>query len=97
VLQAFLRMYGRRPPCLVAHPAARPPPCLGGLGESVLWMLVDSLEGSDGFSRHNFNAVVSQRDLHETFLPAFQTCVAAAPEQIMCRYVRHPLPCLHAK
>ena len=46
-----------------------------------------SLEGADGFSRHNFNAVVSQRDLHETFLPAFKTCVqAGAPEQIMCSY-----------
>jgi beta-glucosidase-like glycosyl hydrolase len=45
-----------------------------------------SLEGSDGFTRHNFNAVVSKRDLHETFLPAFQTCVAAQPEQIMCSY-----------
>ena len=43
-----------------------------------------SLEGSDGFTRHNFNAVVSQRDLHETFLPSFKTCVAAQPEQIMC-------------
>jgi|EP01043_Picozoa_sp_COSAG02_P033554 hypothetical protein len=78
------------PTCPPAPPPAYPPPCLGGLDESVLWMLVDSLEGSDGFSRHNFNAVVSQRDLHETFLPAFQTCVAAAPEQIMCRYVISP-------
>ena len=43
-----------------------------------------SLEGADGFTRHNFNAEVSKRDLAETFLPAFATCVAAAPEQIMC-------------
>jgi len=45
-----------------------------------------SLEGSDGFTRHNFNAKVSMRDLHETFLPAFAACVAAMPEQIMCSY-----------
>ena len=68
-----------------AGPSSRPPACLGGLGESALWMLADSLE-DPMVSRHNFNAVVSQRDLHETFLPAFQTCVAAAPEQIMCSY-----------
>jgi len=43
-----------------------------------------SLEGADGFTRHNFNAEVSKRDLAETFMPAFATCVAAAPEQIMC-------------
>lgn len=60
---------------------------------SAVAVVVDSLEGSDGFTRHNFNAVVSQRDLHETFLPAFQTCVAAAPEQIMCRYAAACYPC----
>ena len=63
---------------------------------SAVSVVVDSLEGSDGFTRHNFNAIVSQRDLHETFLPAFQTCVAADPEQIMCRYAAVCYSCFEA-
>eukprot|EP00656_Telonema_subtile_P014739 TRINITY_DN17617_c0_g1_i1.p1 TRINITY_DN17617_c0_g1~~TRINITY_DN17617_c0_g1_i1.p1 ORF type:complete len:529 (-),score=105.74 TRINITY_DN17617_c0_g1_i1:56-1642(-) len=45
-----------------------------------------SLEDADGFTRHDFNAQVSARDLSETYLPAFQACVAAKPEQVMCSY-----------
>jgi beta-glucosidase-like glycosyl hydrolase len=45
-----------------------------------------SLEGADGFTRHNFDAKVTPRDLAETYQPAFTACVAAQPEQIMCSY-----------
>eukprot|EP00039_Didymoeca_costata_P006293 m.88967 g.88967 ORF g.88967 m.88967 type:complete len:909 (-) comp13199_c0_seq1:177-2903(-) len=45
-----------------------------------------SLENSDGFSRHTFNAIVSPRDLTETYHPAFAMCMGAQPEQIMCSY-----------
>ena len=45
-----------------------------------------SLEDSDGFTRHNFNAAVTARDLAETYLPPFAACVAAKPEQVMCSY-----------
>ena len=45
-----------------------------------------SLEDSDGFTRHNFSANVSKRDLSETYLPAFRACAAACAEQIMCSY-----------
>jgi beta-glucosidase-like glycosyl hydrolase len=45
-----------------------------------------SLESSDGFTRHDFNAIVSKRDLAETYLVPFQACAAAGVEQIMCRY-----------
>mmetsp|Transcript_4933 Transcript_4933/g.14906 ORF Transcript_4933/g.14906 Transcript_4933/m.14906 type:complete len:922 (+) Transcript_4933:43-2808(+) len=45
-----------------------------------------SLESSDGFSRHTFNAVISPRDLTETYLPPFAMCIAAKPEEIMCSY-----------
>lgn len=46
----------------------------------------DSLENSDGYTRHNYSAIVSRRELAETFLPPFEACVAAAPEQVMCSY-----------
>lgn len=36
--------------------------------------------------RHEFNAEVSQKDLWETYLPAFQALVDAKVESIMCAY-----------
>jgi hypothetical protein len=45
---------------------------------------LDSLEDSDGYTRHNFNAIITDRDLHETYLPPFAMCVAVKPEEIMC-------------
>eukprot|EP00040_Diaphanoeca_grandis_P005636 m.33801 g.33801 ORF g.33801 m.33801 type:complete len:925 (+) comp16874_c0_seq1:89-2863(+) len=46
-----------------------------------------SLESSDGFSRHDFNAIVNKQDLTETYNTPFAMCVLnAAPEQIMCSY-----------
>ena len=36
--------------------------------------------------RYGFNAVVSEVDLHTTFLPAFQSCVEAGSFSIMCSY-----------
>merc|ERR1719440_903597 len=45
-----------------------------------------SLEDSDGFTRHTFDANVSMRDLAETYLPAFKACAAAGAEQVMCSY-----------
>ena len=38
--------------------------------------------------RHEFNAVVSQKDLYETYLPAFEQLVSSDVESIMCAYNR---------
>ncbi|KAA3615824.1 MAG: glycoside hydrolase family 3 protein [Calditrichaeota bacterium] len=38
--------------------------------------------------RHEFNAVVSQKDMNETYLPAFEALVNAGVESIMCAYNR---------
>lgn len=38
--------------------------------------------------RHEFNAKVSQKDLYETYLPAFEQLVKANVESIMCAYNR---------
>lgn len=54
-------------------------------------MIVYSLEASGNATRHNFSAKISEQDLHETFVPAFQQCVLnGRPAQIMVR-VRTPL------
>ena len=45
-----------------------------------------SLEDADGFTRHNFDAKISKRDLEETYLPAFRACTAADVAQVMCSY-----------
>lgn len=38
--------------------------------------------------RHEFNAIVSKKDLRETYLPAFKKCVDAGVEAVMCAYNR---------
>jgi beta-glucosidase len=38
--------------------------------------------------RHEFNAVASQKDLRETYLPAFKALVDAKVEAVMCAYNR---------
>ncbi len=38
--------------------------------------------------RHEFNAKVSQKDLYETYLPAFEQLVSSNVESIMCAYNR---------
>lgn len=38
--------------------------------------------------RHEFNAVVSEKDLYETYLPAFKALVDAGVESVMCAYNR---------
>jgi beta-glucosidase len=38
--------------------------------------------------RHEFNAVVNQKDLWETYLPAFEALVDANVESVMCAYNR---------
>lgn len=43
--------------------------------------------GPEGL-RHEFNAITSQKDLHETYLYAFRELVAAGVESIMCAYNR---------
>lgn len=44
--------------------------------------------------RHHFNAVVSDKDLYETYLPAFKMCVDADVEAVMCAYNRtNDIPC----
>ena len=45
-----------------------------------------SLEDSDGFTRHDFDAVVSERDLRETYLVPFSARVAAGVASVMCSY-----------
>jgi beta-D-xylosidase 4 len=46
-----------------------------------------SLEDSDGFTRHNFNAVVSSYALADTFFPAFKRAVVqGGAKGIMCSY-----------
>ncbi|XP_038072709.1 probable beta-D-xylosidase 6 [Patiria miniata] len=37
-------------------------------------------------SRYTFNAGVSERDLHMTYLPAFRECVKAGAYSVMCSY-----------
>ena len=57
-----------------------------------------SLESADGYTRHTFNAVVSPRDLNETYLPGFKACVTGGqPAQIMCSYnaINGVPACLH--
>ncbi len=36
--------------------------------------------------RHEFNAVASQKDMHETYLPAFKVLVENGVETVMCAY-----------
>lgn len=43
--------------------------------------------GPEGL-RHHFNAVVSDKDLYETYLPAFKALVDADVEIVMCAYNR---------
>eukprot|EP00755_Sulcionema_specki_P014599 Sspe_Gene.57144::Locus_31375_Transcript_1_1_Confidence_1.000_Length_2333::g.57144::m.57144 len=45
-----------------------------------------SLENADGFTRHNFNAIVSRRDLAETYMVPFKACLEAKVAQVMCSY-----------
>ncbi len=47
------------------------------------------LEDWNGVSRHTFNAIISQQDLVEYYLPSFQTCVRdARAVSVMCSYNR---------
>ena len=43
--------------------------------------------GPEGL-RHEFNAVVSDKDLYETYLPAFKALVDVGVESVMCAYNR---------
>jgi beta-glucosidase-like glycosyl hydrolase len=46
-----------------------------------------SLEDSDGFTRHDFNAVISNYTLHDTYFPAFKASVVSGKAKgIMCSY-----------
>jgi beta-glucosidase len=45
-------------------------------------------------TRHEFNAIPSEKDLRETYLPAFKTLVDADIEAVMCAYNRlYDVPC----
>ena len=58
-----------------------------GVAATCKHMMAYSLEASGNATRHNFSATVSEQDLHETFVPAFQQCVLnGRPAQIMCAY-----------
>jgi beta-glucosidase len=43
-------------------------------------------EGAGFVNRHAFNALVSEQDLSETYLPAFDRTVAAGAAGVMCSY-----------
>ena len=46
-----------------------------------------SMEDSDGQTRHNTNAVVTQQDLKDTYFPAFMSCANRGNASgIMCSY-----------
>ena len=48
--------------------------------------------------RHQFDAAVSPKDLHETYLPAFKSLVDASVEGVMCAYNRvNGQPCCGCK
>lgn len=48
--------------------------------------------------RHGFDAIISQKDLHETYLPAFYYCVKAGVEGVMGAYNRtNGEPCCASK
>jgi len=45
-----------------------------------------SLENSDGFTRHNFNAIVDNYTLADTYFPAFkESVVEGGALGVMCR------------
>lgn len=47
-----------------------------------------SLEDWKGFNRHSFNAIVSDQDLVQTYLPAFEAGIRQGKaKSVMCRYV----------
>jgi beta-glucosidase len=49
-------------------------------------------------SRHRFDAVPTDRDFRETYLPAFKTLVDSGVESVMCAYNRlYGLPCCGSK
>ena len=51
------------------------------------WLAYDLETGDDGVDRHHFDAAVSELDLAETHLPAFESCVRDAKAAgIMCSY-----------
>lgn len=46
-----------------------------------------SLEHWEGVDRDHFNAVIDERDLRDTYLPAFQSCVQRSRASgVMCSY-----------
>jgi len=46
-----------------------------------------SLEDVDGFTGHNFNAVISNYTLYDTYFPAFQNAIMKCnAKAIMCSY-----------
>ncbi len=48
--------------------------------------------------RHEFNALASLKDMHETYLPAFKALVDAGVESVMCAYNRtNDEPCCASK
>lgn len=57
-----------------------------------------SLEKYGGVTRHTFNAVVSEQDMQESYLPGFKACVTQGkPAEVMCSYnsINGIPSCLH--
>eukprot|EP00039_Didymoeca_costata_P009401 m.124430 g.124430 ORF g.124430 m.124430 type:complete len:888 (-) comp14471_c0_seq2:27-2690(-) len=69
-----------------------------GVAATCKHFIAYSLEASDGFSRHTFDAKVPWRDMVETYLPPFRMCIShGQPGQIMCSYnsINGTPSCLH--
>jgi hypothetical protein len=77
MLQALLRLrpwYGASMQLEIVPPA--PPPTPHPRVFKLLGSVTTCLaELWDGVDRHHFNAIVSEQDVVDTYLPAFQSCV----------------------
>lgn len=44
------------------------------------------MDGYSTLSRHNMNAIVDKRDMTDTYLPAFESCITSGAKGSMCSY-----------
>jgi hypothetical protein len=78
---------GRRPQVIDRATAHRPITISPSITTTTITRL--RRENSDNATRDNFNAIVSNFSLADTYWPAFQqTARTASPRGVMCSYVR---------
>ncbi|KAG2501341.1 hypothetical protein HYH03_001131 [Edaphochlamys debaryana] len=59
------------------------------VGATCKHFAVHSLESAEGVTRHSMDALVDERDLRESYLPAFRACVReGGAHSVMCSYNR---------